>query len=185
MSDIAIRVENLSKLYPSTSQRTLRSGQAISAAPMLRLRSCFDFAHASTSLMLRLRSCFDFAHASTSLSSATTLLRLAFATQNAAQDRHFGWRSQPRTPLSASLRDALVDLNPLPRILRLRSGQVSRIIRKGNSKNSSNSWQNDTLWALKDVSFEACPELQRRAQRGEVVGIPSIALRAGPSTGSG
>jgi ABC-type polysaccharide/polyol phosphate transport system ATPase subunit len=37
----------------------------------------------------------------------------------------------------------------------------------------------DTLWALKDVSFEACPELHRRVQRGEVVGIPSIALRTG------
>jgi len=30
-----------------------------------------------------------------------------------------------------------------------------------------------TIWALKDVSFEACPELSRRVQRGKVVGIPS------------
>jgi len=33
---------------------------------------------------------------------------------------------------------------------------------------------NETLWALKDVSFEACPELSRRVQRGEVVGITSL-----------
>lgn len=31
----------------------------------------------------------------------------------------------------------------------------------------------DTIWALKDVSFKACPEGCRRIQRGEVVGIPS------------
>ena len=36
----------------------------------------------------------------------------------------------------------------------------------------------DTIWALKDVSFEACPELCRRVKRGEVVGIPSALLRA-------
>ena len=29
----------------------------------------------------------------------------------------------------------------------------------------------ETIWALKDVSFEACPELSRRVRRGEVVGI--------------
>jgi lipopolysaccharide transport system ATP-binding protein len=37
----------------------------------------------------------------------------------------------------------------------------------------------ETIWALKDVSFEACPALSRRVQRGEVVGIPSTMLRAG------
>ncbi len=30
---------------------------------------------------------------------------------------------------------------------------------------------NETIWALKDVSFEACPELSRRVQHGEVIGI--------------
>jgi hypothetical protein len=32
----------------------------------------------------------------------------------------------------------------------------------------------EIIWALKDVSFEACPELSRRVKRGEVVGIPSL-----------
>ena len=39
--------------------------------------------------------------------------------------------------------------------------------------------QAEDLWALKDVSFEACPECNRRVQRGEVVGVPSAELRAG------
>jgi lipopolysaccharide transport system ATP-binding protein len=33
--------------------------------------------------------------------------------------------------------------------------------------------EEEIIWALKDVSFEACPELNRRVKRGEVVGIPS------------
>jgi len=37
----------------------------------------------------------------------------------------------------------------------------------------------ETIWALKDVSFEACPERSRRVKPGEVVGIPSASL---PST---
>ena len=95
-----------------------------------------------------------------------------------------------------TLRDALV--NALPRILRPGSGQVPRISRKGNanssnsshswqkegsnSSDSRNSWQESTyLWALRDVSFEACPECNRRVQRGEVVGVPSTELRAGSS----
>ena len=40
-------------------------------------------------------------------------------------------------------------------------------------RGQSSAVSNETLWALKDVSFEACPELSRRVQRGEVVGIPS------------
>jgi lipopolysaccharide transport system ATP-binding protein len=31
--------------------------------------------------------------------------------------------------------------------------------------------EEETLWALRDVSFEACPELGRRVPRGEVLGI--------------
>ena len=41
-------------------------------------------------------------------------------------------------------------------------------------RGQSSAVSNETLWALKDVSFEACPELSRRVQRGEVVGIPSL-----------
>ena len=87
------------------------------------------------------------------------------------------------------LRDALVVA--LPRILRLGfahglqaspcgTGQVPRISRSGkdNSSNSTEgSWQkSEDLWALKDVSFEACPEPNRRVKQGEVVG--TLALRA-------
>ncbi len=50
--------------------------------------------------------------------------------------------------------------------------RLSSVVR-GQSSTASN----ETLWALKDVSFEACPELSRRVQRGEVVGIPSASLR--------
>ena len=100
------------------------------------------------------------------------------------------------------LRDALV--SALPRILRpgfahglqaspCGTGQVPRISRKGKdiSSNSTeglwqgdggNSWQkSEDLWALRDVSFEACPESDRRVKQGEVVGIPSTRLRARPS----
>ena len=41
-------------------------------------------------------------------------------------------------------------------------------------RGQSSAVSNETLWALKDVSFEACPELSRRVQRGEVVGITSL-----------
>ncbi len=41
-------------------------------------------------------------------------------------------------------------------------------------RGQSSAVSNETIWALKDVSFEACPELSRRVQRGEVVGIPSL-----------
>jgi lipopolysaccharide transport system ATP-binding protein len=37
----------------------------------------------------------------------------------------------------------------------------------------SSTVSNETIWVLKGVSFEACPELSRGVQRGEVVGIPS------------
>jgi lipopolysaccharide transport system ATP-binding protein len=41
----------------------------------------------------------------------------------------------------------------------------------------------ETIWALKDVSFEACPELSRRVQRGEVVGVPALRRRYRPQRG--
>ncbi len=46
-------------------------------------------------------------------------------------------------------------------------------------RGQSSAASNETLWALKDVSFDACPELSRRVQRGEVVSIPSTTLRTG------
>ena len=49
-------------------------------------------------------------------------------------------------------------------------------------RGQSSAVSNETLWALKDISFEACPELSRRVQRGEVVGIPSTTLTATPAT---
>jgi lipopolysaccharide transport system ATP-binding protein len=54
-----------------------------------------------------------------------------------------------------TLRDALMDLNPLARI--------SRILRKSNLETAGDSWRDDRVWALKDVSFDV--------SRGEVVGI--------------
>ena len=33
--------------------------------------------------------------------------------------------------------------------------------------------KSEDLWALEDVSFEACPESERRVQQGEVVGVIS------------
>ena len=77
--------------------------------------------------------------------------------------------------LRDAARTARVDF--LPRALRLRSGQASRINTKSDKeirKIRVNSWQkesDDTLWALRDVSFEACPEGRRRIKRGEVVGV--------------
>jgi lipopolysaccharide transport system ATP-binding protein len=85
-----------------------------------------------------------------------------------------------------TLRDALMD--PLTRITRItrkekdNSSNSSNSCQKesGNSSNSDNSWQKpEDLWALKDVSFEACPESDRRVKQGEVVGIPSTELRTG------
>jgi len=78
---------------------------------------------------------------------------IAIRVENLSKLYHIGRAQQCHD----TLRDALV-------------GALPRIPRKGNA-NSRNSWQKDTdLWALKDVSFEACPESDRRVQQGEVVG---------------
>ena len=106
MSDIAIRVENSSKQYPSTS-----SGQAALAAP------------------------------------------------RQAQDR-------PAGTLQETIRESLTEAVGAP------FRRLSSVVR-----GQSSAVANETIWALKDVSFEARPELSRRVQRGEVVGIPSTALR--------
>ena len=106
----------------------------------------------------------------------------------ALQQRH----DTTSTVLSASLRDALTGF--LPRIARITRMQKenslnspnSRQASQENSLNSPNSRQasgSDDLWALKDVSFETCPELDRRVRRGGVVGTPALAAGASvPST---
>ena len=118
MSDLAIRVENLSKLYPepsaTQSRRCLRPGRA-GHIGLLQQR------HDTTSADL----C-----------------------------------AAPRRG-SAGLRDAL----------------TSRFRRAPHSPNS-HSANSAELWALRDVSFEACPEGRRRIQRGEVVGTPALASGA-------
>ena len=51
--------------------------------------------------------------------------------------------------------------------------------------NSELTTDNSLLWALKNVSFDACPELCRRVKQGEVVGTLAVARRASagvPST---
>jgi len=85
---------------------------------------------------------------------------IAIRVENLSKLYHIG-RAQQRHD---TLRDALVDA--LPRIPR-----ISRKP-KNDSSNSRNSWQkSEDLWALEDVSFEACPESERRVQQGEVVGV--------------
>ena len=100
MTDIAIRVDNLSKLYPEPAARAGHLG--------------------------------------------------------ALQQRH----DTTSPNLSASLRDALTGF--LPRIARITRMQKENSFNSPNSRQASGS---DDLWALKDVSFEACPESSRRIQR--------------------
>ena len=52
---------------------------------------------------------------------------------------------------------------------------LSGLLRRNGQQHSDAT----DFWALRDVSFEACPEPGRRVQRGEVVGIPSTTLRTG------
>jgi lipopolysaccharide transport system ATP-binding protein len=70
-----------------------------------------------------------------------------------------------------TLRDALTGWMP-------RISQISRIRDRKNPSNPSNPWQvppsPDDLWALKDISFEACPEFDRRVKRDEVVMTPAL-----------
>jgi lipopolysaccharide transport system ATP-binding protein len=59
----------------------------------------------------------------------------------------------------------------------LRDALTSRF-RRPNQSADSHSTPSDELWALRDVSFEACPEPSRRVKRGEVVGTPALASGA-------
>jgi len=54
------------------------------------------------------------------------------------------------------------------------SAPVRNLARLRSLTRFKEGYEEDVIWALKDVSFEACPELSRRMQRGEVVGIPSL-----------
>jgi lipopolysaccharide transport system ATP-binding protein len=88
---------------------------------------------------------------------------IAIRVENLSKQYRIG-RAQQRHD---TLRDALVDAWPrLPRPL---SRQGTRTAGKGNADNSwqpgtcGSSWQENRIWALKDVTFEV--------KRGEVVGI--------------
>jgi lipopolysaccharide transport system ATP-binding protein len=48
---------------------------------------------------------------------------------------------------------------------------LTGMFRRGHPSTHPQATNADDLWALKDVSFEACPEFLRRIKRGEVVGI--------------
>ena len=102
MTDIAIRVDNLSKLYPARSLRARHLGAV---------------------------------HQRPDTTSAD---------------------------LSAGLRDALTGVFARKR----RNGPAPTDHRSPVTDHGSP----DDLWALKDVSFDACPEGRRRIKRGEVVG---------------
>ena len=66
-----------------------------------------------------------------------------------------------------TLRDAIEDF----RLKIVDWGKRSRQSSIHNPQSSIvNPQSDDALWALKDGSFEACPEVHRRMQRGEVVG---------------
>ena len=80
-----------------------------------------------------------------------------------------------------TLRDAIEDF----RLKIVDWGKRSRQSSIGNPQSTiHNPQSDDALWALKDVSFEACPEVRRRMQRGEVVGvIGRPTLRSGISCG--
>jgi hypothetical protein len=83
---------------------------------------------------------------------------IAIRVENLSKQYRIGGPQASYKTLRESLTDAaIVPFRRLSSVVRGQSSAVS----------------NETLWALKDVSFEACPELSRRVQRGEVVGIPS------------
>ncbi len=121
MSEIAIRVENLSKQYRIGGPSTLRrgSGQAgLRTGPQARYK---------------------------------TIRAL--------------WNRPPPQSLSWNMtystgRESLTEAVQAP------FRRLSSIVR-----GQSSAVSNETIWALKDVSFEACPELSRRVRRGQVVGI--------------
>lgn len=96
---------------------------------------------------------------------------LAIRVENLSKLYHIGALQQRHD----TLRDALTGI--LPRI-----SQISRIRGRENPSNPSNPWQapgsSDELWALRDVSFVACPEGRRRIQRGEVA-RPAVYCRWG------
>jgi len=131
MTDIAIRVDNLSKLYHlgAVHQRpdTLRD--------------------ALTGFLPRI-----------------ARIRRMEAEENSLNSRNSRQASQVNSPNSPNSRQASQVNSP--------NSPNSRQASQVNSPNSPNSRQaSDDLWALKDVSFEACPEPSRRVKRGEVVGI--------------
>ena len=102
----------------------------------------------------------------------------------APRARHLGRAQQrhdtPSTRLRTRLRDALAAVFS-------RQSPGDRRRETGLADPRPLTPDNSLLWALKDVSFEACPESDRRVQQGEVVGTlaPAVARRASagvPST---
>ena len=186
MSDIAIRVENcilrpllssskgrvegLSKLYPAVSPRARHLGRAQSRAgdsprsqrhdtPSTRLRE------ASLWDRTRLRDTWwPLCHESFDPASRT-----AFRPVPVGQDRFHEFHGAVR----------------IIRLIRPKvRGKKKVVIRPIRPKIRGK--KSEDLWALRDVSFEACPapkgrcaEPSRRVKQGEVVGIPSTRLRTG------
>jgi hypothetical protein len=83
---------------------------------------------------------------------------IAIRVENLSKQYHIGGPQARYKTIRESLTEAVQV--PFRRISSVVRGQSSAVA-------------NETIWAVKDVSFEACPELSRRVQRGEVVGIPS------------
>ncbi len=85
------------------------------------------------------------------------MTNLAIRVENLSKLYHIG-RARQRHD---TLRDMIADF----RLPIFDFGKRSRRSAIENQKSD------DTLWDLRAVSFEACPEVRRRRQRGEVVGV--------------
>ena len=93
---------------------------------------------------------------------------IAIRVENLSKLYHIGRARQRHDTLRDAVRYALADF-------RLKMVDWGKRSRQSSTHNpqpiTHNPQSDDTLWTLRDISFEACPEVRRRIQRGEVVGV--------------